>query len=160
MYSALRRFAFIPICLIFLSHFSGAQTVLLDSLKRELNKDGPDTVKADLYLSIGWKFINLKPDSAKYFIDRAYQLALDLHNKKYEAGSLNYLGRYYSSQGQYYNAADYFLKCLNITGYFAEGELRTVTYYDLGEMYSAMRRLSGSDELYDKQRSYYKKSIE
>ena len=146
--------------MIFLGHFSGAQTVLLDSLKRELKKGGPDSVKADLYLSIGGEFINLKPDSAKYFIDRAHQLALDLHNKKYEAGSLNYLGRYYSSQGQYYNAADYFLKCLNITGYVAEGELRTVTYYDFGEMYSAMRRLSGSDELYDKQRFYYKKSIE
>ena len=160
MYPALMRFAYTLLCLIFLGHFAGAQTFLLDSLKRELKKGRPDSVKADLYLSIGGEFINLKPDSAKYFIDRAHQLALDLHNKKYEAGSLNYLGRYYSSQGQYYNAADYFLKCLNITGYFAERELRTVTYYDLGEMYSAMRRLSGSDELYDKQRFYYKKSIE
>src|SRR5258706_6083035 len=160
MHSALRRFAFIPICLIFLSHFSGAQTVLLDSLKRELKKDGTATVKAELYLLIGWEFIHLKPDSAKYYIERAHQLALELHNKKYEAGSLNYLGRYYSSQGQYYNAADYYLKCLNITGHSAEGELRTVTYYDLGEMYFAMRRLSESDELYDKQRFYYKKCIE
>src|SRR5258708_9116895 len=95
MCPALRRSAFSLLCVVCPSHFSPAQTVLLDSLKRELKKNGPDSVKADLYLSIGGGFINFKPDSAKYFIDRAHQLALDLHNKKFEAGSLNYLGRYY-----------------------------------------------------------------
>ena len=49
----------------------------------------PDSVKADLYGSIGAELVNFQPDSAKLYIDKVHQLALDLHNKKQEARSLN-----------------------------------------------------------------------
>jgi len=142
MCPALRRSAFILLCVVFPSHFSPAQTVLLGQLEKR-TQERRTRLRESRSLSLHWRWFHpiLSPIPLSILSTGRISWRWTCTTKKFEAGSLNYLGRYYASQGQYYNAADYFLKCLNITGHSAEGELRTVTYYDLGKCIFAMRRL-------------------
>jgi len=67
-------------CILFLFISSGlsAQSVKIDSLKAELNKDQPDSVQVKTLISIGFQFLFINRDSALWYYNKSLALAHSL----------------------------------------------------------------------------------
>lgn len=155
------RNAYGTIVLFFTLNFCHAQLdeLKIDSLKHLLKETTTDTITVKALAEIGHEYISIKPDSALHFLNEAYAFSKKVNFKRGEAIALNYIGRHYTAQHQYYVAMDFFLKSLKVTDY-QDQRLLAITYFDLGKLYSSMAPIFGSSEISQKSIFYYRKALQ
>ncbi len=69
--------------------------------------------KLDKFLSLGWKYRSLKPDSSIAYLNRAVDFSVYLHSTSKIAKTYNYLGVVYKNLGKLDSAYMYFKKALD-----------------------------------------------
>ncbi|MFN4234378.1 MAG: hypothetical protein ACK4IK_06175 [Bacteroidia bacterium] len=93
----------VSICLL-------AQNGTIDSLKNIVNVEINDTNKVYHLLELSELFYEINVDSAYYYVDKAYQLVLNLNDSNYIAMSLGELAWYVFEKVDFYTAKNYYQK--------------------------------------------------
>lgn len=148
------HFGFLSIFFLLISFSSKAQEVNLDSLFRVWNdKTQADTNRLKAMNQIAKDgYLYSDPDSAFYFAQIGYDLALSVNNKKWMASALNTQGVSLMYEGNLEMALEYYLKSLAITE--AQGDKKGMgySYFHLGKVYQ--HQGNNESALY-----YYKKYL-
>ncbi len=131
-----------------------SQTAQIDSLRARVSYISNAAELTDLYsdLGVGFYNTNLHQDSAYYYNDKAYQLALDSGDKEREARALTNFGKVYATLGDQDESLRYYLKA----------RLFYVDFNDknnLSIINSSIAALYFSKKDYKQAISYYKKAI-
>ena len=93
---------------------SGQNTILVDSLLKQLDTNIDKTLQIDILNELAWQLRKSNPDSAKDFALQGINLSENAKYKKKEATSLNRLGEIERLKGNFNQSIDYFLKALSI----------------------------------------------
>jgi two-component system, NtrC family, sensor kinase len=136
------------------AYSQGMKTI--DSLKIELNKPLPDTLRVSMLSEIGYIYRTIQNDSSKKYGFSALQLARNIGFKQGEAQTLANLGWTYRMVSDYYNAQ----KCLTESEKIANKlgfslvlahiyHVRGLIYFDLKDYNLAEQYIIKSRNLYD-----------
>ncbi len=137
---------------LFIASFAQGQSPFLDSLRARLKEPLPDTSRILVMIELAYKLESIKPDSFRYYSEKAFGDALQLD---YSKG----LGRYYWVRGMekfyrsdYDTALSYLHRSL---------ELATTTKdaFTLGRVYNSMANVYNAWGQYEKASEYYFKSL-
>ena len=135
IYSALILLFFFSV-----AHAGSARKV--DSLKQELHKPHPDSVRQTIYSALGWELQNVNSDTALYYEKIALQIAQNLKNEWRIASSYNHLGVIYWVSGDYSKATENLFRALEL--FEKQNKQKDVSdvYTNLSLIYSDTKRFS------------------
>ena len=139
--------------IILLPQNSVAQQTKIDSLISVINKTDNDSIKINLYNSIGEIYERHSLDSALIFFKKALNISLNTKNKPNIADIYNNIGLIYEDKFEYdtallnYSNSEKYCKLLNDTMGLAN------VYSNIGGVYKSRSN-------YDKALSYHNKSLE
>ena len=105
---------FIVTCLCIFCFNCIGQNTMIDSLKRELQKNKNDTDKAIILYKLSYYYQNSKPDSALLIAQSAYNLSKRSKFLKGEAASLGQMGYAFNRLGNFSKALEYYIEQLKI----------------------------------------------
>nr|AOE12546.1 hypothetical protein [uncultured bacterium]CCF99360.1 serine/threonine protein kinases [uncultured Cytophagia bacterium] len=145
---------YLCLLLLLISLSSKAQEVNLDSLWNAWNdKTQPDTSRLKAMNKIAWDgYLFSNPDSAFYFAQMGYDLAVSISNKKSITAALNIQGISFALRGNNEKALEYFLKILEIKKELGDKQGMGVSYNNIGNIYKNQGN-------YEKALEYYSKSL-
>jgi len=139
-----------------------ASNPVLDSLKNELNKTIHDTIRLNIYNQIAEIYTKAKPDSAFFFVKKAFDLSdylLKSENEeiiffvnKAKSDSHTILGNYYKAIGDYKSAKINYNLSIDILTKLENQKLIAKNYTYIGIIYT----LKGD---YFNAEIYYKKAL-
>jgi two-component system NtrC family sensor kinase len=132
----------LPLTFLFalISSFGFAQYQRIDSLKTELKKAKPDSIKVEILNNLSISYAWVYPDSGLFYARQSLALAEELKSERGVAMAQRALGTCLSTLGNYPLALDYLLKSLTLFEkindkrgiYYAYGGL-LVAYRDFGD---------------------------
>jgi tetratricopeptide (TPR) repeat protein len=109
----LHRISILIACLLLTRSISFSQdTALVDSLMSELKCAKADTSFLNLNLDLGSEYLFNSPDTAKFFIDQAFQYAVNLDDSSNIAECYNLYGIIGTIQGKYLTGIENFQQSL------------------------------------------------
>lgn len=132
------------------SSYNSAALIRSDSLKNQILIEHEDTVIIGYYISLIDTYAQSKPDSAMYYADKAFQLAEEIDNPKYDAAVNSRLGNMFFSQGNYGRAIEYYFEVLK---YYEEGgnTLGLISpYFNIALVYSTLNDDQKAQDYYFK----------
>lgn len=138
--------------LLFLSSVSQlcAQRSKIDSLQKVVQQL-PDTVKMQIYYTLGKKYINISNDSTAMYAAMSMELAKQYNNQDVVASDYSLLGVTEKNKGNYEKAISYHLQSLKIREATNNEKAMAIGYNDIGILYKNMER-------WDEALDYYRKS--
>ncbi|PLX04594.1 MAG: hypothetical protein C0595_02785, partial [Marinilabiliales bacterium] len=95
-----------------------------------------DTIKINEYINNASKYINIKPDSAKFFIDSLMDLSVKSNNYYGLFKSYNNNGIYYWMYSQYDSALINYKKALEYSALTTEKRNKALVLGNIGLLYS------------------------
>lgn len=95
-----------------------------------------DTSKAKTYIKIASEYLNVKPDTAKYYIDSLLEMS-EKHDYKFGLfKSYHYLGNYYWMYAKYDSCLLYYKKALNAAKFTSGKRNKALILGNIGMLYS------------------------
>lgn len=105
----------------------------IDSLITSI-ENTPDTSKAALYIKIGWKLRNFKPNAALEYCSKAIKYASDYKQYEQLSDAYAYSGVCFRNLGNYTEAVEFYHKGLDITQKYKMKEKQAYAYNNLGNL--------------------------
>lgn len=94
-----------------------------------------DTIKVNKYIKIAFEYLNVKPDTAKYYIDSLYVLSKKYDYKYGLFKSYHYLGNYYWMYAKYDSVLFYYKKALYASQFTSGKRNKAVILGNMGMLY-------------------------
>jgi tetratricopeptide (TPR) repeat protein len=101
----------------------------------ERKKNLNDTAKVNILNQLSWAYRNSSIDSALYFSEEAWQLALKLNYWSGQATCANYRGIIYRNQGNYVKALGYYFESLRLAEKTNDKIQQGYAYNNIGNLY-------------------------
>jgi len=120
-----------------ISNISIAQTSIIDSLKTELQKGQPDTIRIIFLNDLGWEFRYKNPDTSILLGKQALELAERIEHKKSIANTNSTLGVYYDLKGNYIQSLSHHFKALEIRKQLGDRNFIATSIGNIGIVYYA-----------------------
>ncbi|MGD8781185.1 MAG: tetratricopeptide repeat protein [Ignavibacteria bacterium] len=128
-------YKYLKILFLLLVITTSAQENKTDSLKTELEKDIPDTVRLGILFELGNILINSNLDEALGYAEKSFELAKSAGSKKQIINSRRLLASVHRQIGNYHTAKNYYLKNLQSAKEIADSIMMRKTYQDLGAVH-------------------------
>ena len=108
----MRKYIFLPLLLLLIQAATQAQNNTIDSLKKILQNEIPDTTRVLSLVKLGVAYINYNPDTALLFSQQGLELSGQINFVKGEAVCLSLAATSFSVTGNYPKALELFLESL------------------------------------------------
>ncbi len=158
----MRVLLFLLICL--LGNFCQGQSSL-DSLRDELKNLPDDSVKAQLFLDIGFESFRMSKDSFLYYTDKGIELAKEFDYHKGVSEGYSNKGIYYSTRSDFDKATEFFqkgydvaLKFNNTEGMIAGLSNLGIVQKKIGNFFEALNYCNKSIALAEQHGNYLRKA--
>lgn len=115
-----------------------AQSNLVDSLEKLLNKSNSDTIKLQLLSDLNWEYCNSNLEKARYYAEQELDLAIKLSNKKYMAQAYNDIGIVLIKENKFKLAIKYHQNALAIRLKLPNKADIASSYSKIGQCYAEM----------------------
>jgi len=112
-----------------------------------------DTMRIQVLNKLFWAEFSANPQLAKSYIDEEYNIAKNLGNDRFIAGSMNDFGVYYWTQSDYDSSVYFFNEALNIFEELGNQKKKSATLNNIGNIYQE----KGD---YDEALEYHMRSLE
>lgn len=107
------RYLYIFLLSIFCSNIF-AQDSQIDSLTKKIEASSEDSVKVDLLIELGRKYVNKSTQSAIHFYTDARNLAVKIKYRKGEGTAIKNIGNVYFNKSTYFDAINYWQQAMAI----------------------------------------------
>jgi two-component system, NtrC family, sensor kinase len=148
------------IVLLFASSLVYCQTskseiaIQLDSLKSELKLARNDSMRANILEQLTMSYARTNPDSAIHYGEQAFELAININNKKIAVSVLGFIGDAYHSKGNLPKGLEVCLEAIALSN-----ELRGSVENSVGPAYSTLGDIHTDVGNYRQALSFYSKLL-
>lgn len=157
----LRSYYRIPLLFIFLiSFFNGSAINKIDSIKNLLLVEHEDTVTIRYYIGLIDSYAQLNTDSAMIFANKAFELAEEIDDLKYDALINLRLGNMFFAQGNYGRAIENYFSALK---YHEENDDKfslVISNFNIALVYGVLKDNQKAQDYYFKALDIAEESLE
>jgi tetratricopeptide (TPR) repeat protein len=152
----------IAVLILILLAFSGSfyAQANKDSLLLVIKESGEDTNKVKALNKLAWALRSENPDQAMKYALEAGDLSQKIGYEKGEADSYSHTGVFYYRKGLYAQATEFHLKALRIRERIGDDEGLSISYINLGNLYSEQRNNDLAIGYYEKAAQIISESLE
>ncbi|WP_343631721.1 tetratricopeptide repeat protein [Fluviicola sp.] len=137
----------------FTNSYLSAQTETAKLWKVVNDKQEADTNRLEALRQICMRgYLYTYPDSASYYADQLYEMAGNMHSRKYQAAALNVQGASFSLRGDNTRAIAYFTRSLKIMESLKDRKGIASCLNNIGVIYN-------EQEKYEKAAEYYERAL-
>ena len=143
--------------LLLTSTIAFANRAAIDSLRRQINTEMPDSQRANVYYHLAKHYLRINADSSTMFAEKSVVLAKGLGMHTVEAEAYSVLGVNEKNRGNYEKALNWHLKGLKIKEAIQDEKGMAICYNDIGVIYKTMGKLDDALVNYKKSNELCKK---
>jgi PAS domain S-box-containing protein len=156
------RFIAMMILFLGISNFLSAKSAdpknVIDSLKKELNRNsGDDLQKFKIFNSLSVSYRKISPDSSMHYAAKALELAKKMKSEKQKGDALQNLGIAYFYAHDFKKSLDYLYQSLNIREKMTDSKKIAHTLNSIGNVYYNLNNVSEALKFYKRALSLARK---
>ena len=134
----MRRLKILFFIISFYSVSTSAQTVEIDSLKKQLANEEDDLQHVNILESLSYAYLSISPDTALQYALRGLQLAQNIQSLNGQAICINAIGNVYFHIGDNAKALEMYLHYLQIKESLKDNKNLAIAYFNIASTYTEL----------------------